>query len=266
MERTFWASKALNEAVQSVQELRLELLTPEAFLLFGLCEQDFFIEALADSGADAEDFRHELEIYVKDAERIPEDQPYNLEASAQMIDILQASNEQAIHSSAEAVDVPHFVQAIMQLPDSWAAYLIRKHIACDEAEFLNNLIDCYDCVDGEMDADEDGENRKEPWRNFVVCINDLLKDHNPLIGRNAELERTIQVLCRKEKIIRCMWVNLGWVKPLSFTVLPNVSKRAMCRLVWKASISTASIWVDCWPVRSSVATSKSESSQLWTAS
>lgn len=199
MERTFWASKALNEAVQSVQELRLELLTPEAFLLFGLCEQDFFIEALADSGADAEDFRHELEIYVKDAERIPEDQPYNLEASAQMIDILQASNEQAIHSSAEAVDVPHFVQAIMQLPDSWAAYLIRKHIACDEAEFLNNLIDCYDCVDGEMDADEDGENRKEPWLNFVVCINDLLKDHNPLIGRNAELERTIQVLCRKEK-------------------------------------------------------------------
>ncbi len=34
---------------------------------------------------------------------------------------------------------------------------------------------------------------------FVTCINDHLKEHNPLIGREAELERTIHVLCRKDK-------------------------------------------------------------------
>ena len=34
---------------------------------------------------------------------------------------------------------------------------------------------------------------------FVTCINDRLKEHNPLIGREAELERTIHVLCRKDK-------------------------------------------------------------------
>ena len=34
---------------------------------------------------------------------------------------------------------------------------------------------------------------------YVTCINDHLKDHNPLIGREAELERTIHVLCRKDK-------------------------------------------------------------------
>ena len=34
---------------------------------------------------------------------------------------------------------------------------------------------------------------------FVTCINDHLKEHNPLIGRDAELERTIHVLCRKDK-------------------------------------------------------------------
>ncbi len=32
-----------------------------------------------------------------------------------------------------------------------------------------------------------------------MCINDHLADHNPLIGREAELDRTIQVLCRKDK-------------------------------------------------------------------
>ena len=33
----------------------------------------------------------------------------------------------------------------------------------------------------------------------MLCINDHLADHNPLIGRDAELDRTIQVLCRKDK-------------------------------------------------------------------
>ncbi len=33
----------------------------------------------------------------------------------------------------------------------------------------------------------------------MTCLNDRLADHNPLIGREMELERTIQVLCRKEK-------------------------------------------------------------------
>jgi len=37
------------------------------------------------------------------------------------------------------------------------------------------------------------------WRDYVLCINDHLADHNPLIGRETELDRTIQVLCRKDK-------------------------------------------------------------------
>ena len=34
---------------------------------------------------------------------------------------------------------------------------------------------------------------------FVTCVNDHINDHNPLIGREQELERTIHVLCRKDK-------------------------------------------------------------------
>ena len=33
----------------------------------------------------------------------------------------------------------------------------------------------------------------------MTCINDHLAEHNPLIGREAELERTIEVLCRRDK-------------------------------------------------------------------
>ncbi|MBR5639027.1 MAG: AAA family ATPase [Muribaculaceae bacterium] len=44
------------------------------------------------------------------------------------------------------------------------------------------------------------DNSRQPGINdYVTCINDHLKDHNPLIGREAELARTIHVLCRKDK-------------------------------------------------------------------
>ena len=63
--------------------------------------------------------------------------------------------------------------------------------------------------DGQVDSDEYGddmygysgasESSKVGVGDFVTCINDHLNDHNPLIGREAELERTIHVLCRKDK-------------------------------------------------------------------
>lgn len=66
-------------------------------------------------------------------------------------------------------------------------------------EFISQLISRYEEVEEEDDLQASPQEKSEPWRNFVTCLNDCLQDHNPLIGREAELERTIQVLCRKEK-------------------------------------------------------------------
>ena len=51
-------------------------------------------------------------------------------------------------------------------------------------------------MDEMFDHEDTGQ---EPWRQFVLCMNDHLEEHNPLIGRQEELERTIQVLCRRGK-------------------------------------------------------------------
>ncbi len=37
------------------------------------------------------------------------------------------------------------------------------------------------------------------WQQYAVCLNELTDQQNPLIGREEELERTMQILCRKEK-------------------------------------------------------------------
>ena len=203
MEKTYWASKALSDAVKTAMKERLEMLTPEAFLLYGLCEQDFFADALDEVGADVVSLVDELRKFMAEAERCSASGDYRLEASAQMMELMEQADRQAVNSSAAATDVPHMVQAMLELHDSWAAYILRKNLNCDTAEFLNALIDFYGASAEYGDADDgDGArtgDAKEPWRNFVVCINDLLGQHNPLIGRQQELDRTIQVLCRKEK-------------------------------------------------------------------
>ena len=72
---------------------------------------------------------------------------------------------------------------------------------------MTNVLTAYDedVNVSDPDDDEDVEDavehnvKRQLWRELVTCVNDQLADHNPLIGREAELERTIQVLCRKDK-------------------------------------------------------------------
>ena len=64
----------------------------------------------------------------------------------------------------------------------------------------------YDDDDG-IDNDEyddpegwqTGKRHPSDWHKLVTCISDKVDQHNPLIGREKELDRTIQVLCRAEK-------------------------------------------------------------------
>ena len=56
-----------------------------------------------------------------------------------------------------------------------------------------------DEIEGDVELPEKANPSAGSWRDFVLCINEHLADHNPLIGRDSELDRTIQVLCRKDK-------------------------------------------------------------------
>ena len=53
---------------------------------------------------------------------------------------------------------------------------------------------------GSLPEDEDAyEEDTCFWRQFASCLNEELENVNPLIGRQEELERTMQILCRREK-------------------------------------------------------------------
>ena len=225
LENTIFASQAFTDAVNYRETMRHEFVMVE-HLLLAIEQQSQFQIAYALCGGNNERLENELTNYLEnEVEKVPEDADVPLATSAQLDYVLNVAYETVRCSSATRLDVPHLVGGILRLDDSQAAYFLVNGLGVDECtglplpkeDFMSCLVSEYDgqsVVDnadnGEeeaddedmfMDAGEASETRGEtqPWRQLVVRLNDTVAQHNPLIGREAELERTIQVLCRKEK-------------------------------------------------------------------
>lgn len=199
IEQTKYLQDAINQAILQAKSDRVEFVCPE-HLLVGLMLQEPFKHSLFyESGADEKVFTKSLYAYLAHMERVPQGIRYELTLSSQMNRMMSTALEYAIGAQADHLDVPHVVNAMLYLEDSMAHDLIEKTIQCSNGELISSLTDAYEW---EADIDEMFENEEtgqEPWRQFVICMNDHLAERNPLIGREDELERTIQVLCRKEK-------------------------------------------------------------------
>jgi ATP-dependent Clp protease ATP-binding subunit ClpA len=136
--------------------------------------------------------------YLGTIESLPEGTEYVPETSAQMGRVIELAVEQVNSSSATALDIPHLARGILALEDSWAAYLLKDSLFGKEANFMSQLINFCD-FDDELEEKGGQSGEKAAWKKLVTCMNDLYKEQNPLIGREQELQRTIQVLCRRDK-------------------------------------------------------------------
>lgn len=197
---TPFVEKAFNQAQKKATRECHEFLLPE-HLLYALLEQEPFRVALEPFDIDHRQLWLKLEqFFQEEVEKVPEGIDYRLELSGQMNEIIHIAYMQVKDSNAESMDIPHLIQGLLQQQESWAAHLLKTQLNGEETEFMQELIAAYQAYDENWDHGQEEENsRQEAWRNYVTCLNDTLDEHNPLIGREAELERTIQVLCRKEK-------------------------------------------------------------------
>ena len=190
------AAKVLQETMACCKEYRHEFVMPE-HLLFVLTDEFNFNKAL-NIFYSVEIFVEKLEEKLEDVETVPEDKEYEPEASVQMGQVIEFACQQVVNSSAKALDLPHLVMGILSLKDSWACFLLKDALGDKEGNFMSELISFYE-FDDHLE-EETGEGKHEAaWRRLVTCMNELYQQHNPLIGREAELERTIQVLCRRDK-------------------------------------------------------------------
>ena len=196
IKQTLRASRVLNKAYECSKEYRHEFIMPEHLLLALL--EEFNFNAAVNIFYSPYQLEDRIKDYLDGVESLPEGTEYVPETSAQMGRVIELAVEQVNSSSAKALDIPHLARGVLALEDSWAAYLLKDALYGKEANFMSQLINFCD-FDDELEDKGGQSSDKAAWKKLVTCMNDLYKQQNPLIGREQELQRTIQVLCRRDK-------------------------------------------------------------------
>ena len=187
---------AFNFATNYIAIHRHEFIMPE-HLLLAFIEQKPFSYALDYFFVDRERMKTDLEDYMTFyVEQIPVGMEYEPELSDASKYMLGIAELQKTNSGVIQLTVPHIMNGMLQLEKIKAISLLEEILGDNINDFLNEIVDAYDMQNSDFDETEAEE---EKWKNPLVCLNDSLAKHNPLIGREIELERTIQVLCRLDK-------------------------------------------------------------------
>lgn len=228
-------NKAMKYASQKALVENSDFITPE-HLLYGMMTLPQMQDLMwsCNEAFDLDDFLEELDEHIEESTKddSQDTKPNDIcEPSYQLQQAFTDAVRQAIMAERKAIDMPMEIGSILCLENSWAAYLLRKHanvedfaimaeadiqfheyptgVEDDDAQYSNREGDddsfgLFDDDDEELPFDDEDDysspsRKNDKWKKYVTCINEHLKDKNPLIGRMKELDRTIQVLCRKDK-------------------------------------------------------------------
>lgn len=204
----------LSEAYEEALEQRNEYVTPEHMLIV-LSRNPEFAKVLSYMQSDVDHLKEKLNEHLGYMEKVPAGMDYTPRASAQLKQVLLRADSNVNMCGKSVIELSHVMKGLLDLENSWAQYLLTEAIHGDTGFFMmffsgelvagENYEDEYD----DEEEDDIAENpfyegaalsqKKNDWRRLLVCINDIYKEQNPLIGRKDELDKTIRVLCRKDK-------------------------------------------------------------------
>ncbi len=200
-------SAAVDEAVKN----RHEYVTLE-HLLYALLQDSAARDILFNCGARIDELAKALEDYFGDVlEKMPENVKQMPELTATFQSTIQYAVLQAEGSGKQMVDGGNILAAFYQAEQSYAVYLLLQQ-GVSRLDILNYIshgiskIDEGDPFTGDMfDDDEFGgmpmSPKQKPLESFTVELVEKAAagQIDPIVGRHAEIERTIQVLCRRKK-------------------------------------------------------------------
>ncbi|ADT86775.1 ATP-dependent Clp protease ATP-binding subunit ClpA [Vibrio furnissii] len=201
---------SLNGAFARARDKRHEFMTVE-HLLLALLENDAAKEALLACQADIDILRRELDTFIdQTTPLIPEnDETRETQPTLSFQRVLQRAVFHVQSSGRSEVTGANVLVAIFSEQESHAAYLLKKNdiSRLDIVNYISHGITKASSSGDESSPDsfgtESGEeiSADERLESFATNLNNLAKQGqiDPLIGRDKELERTIQVLCRRRK-------------------------------------------------------------------
>lgn len=199
----------LNLAFRFARERRHEYMTVE-HLLLSLLDNPSASEALRNCGASLDKLRSDLASFIDATTPIIPDGELDRDTQPTLgfQRVLQRAVFHVQSSGKTEVTGANVLVAIFSEQESQAVYLLKKAdiSRLDIVNFISHGVSKNDKSDGADDSpnEESGEMTIEDNKyleNFTSNLNVLAKNGqiDPLVGRETELERTIQVLCRRKK-------------------------------------------------------------------
>ncbi|QTA81566.1 ATP-dependent Clp protease, ATP-binding subunit [Desulfonema limicola] len=202
-------SKELNAtlgfAVKEAKKRRHDHVCVE-HVLFAILHDELGIDIIGNCGGNIENLKNNLiRFFDERMHRVPEGAEYVFQQTTGFQRVIQRAVNQARSAEKTEVDVGDILASIFLEKESYAAYYMSREglTRLDILSYISHEIkEPYD-TEQQTKQEEDGKQKKKvnPLKVFTV---DLVKRASegkldPLIGREKELERTIQVLCRRRK-------------------------------------------------------------------
>ncbi|HSY52398.1 MAG TPA: ATP-dependent Clp protease ATP-binding subunit ClpA [Thermoanaerobaculia bacterium] len=198
--------KSFEFALHEALKRRHEYVTIE-HLLYALLHDREVLDVIGACGGDVDILRKQLDDFMtKTLEQLPDDAEVQPVLTAMLQRIVQYAQLHAQSSGQKEVDTGQMLAAIYQAERSQAVYLLRSQGVnkLDVLQYLSHGISKDTPApkpafvgDEERAADQTGD----PLKLFAVNLNERAEkgEIDPLIGRGPELERTVQILCRRRK-------------------------------------------------------------------
>ncbi len=200
----------LNDAFQQAREQRHEFMTVE-HLLLALLDNQSAVNVLKACGANLNSLHNELSMFISENSPVlDDDDERETQPTLGFQRVLQRAVFHVQSTGRKEVTGANVLVAIFGERESHAVYFLsRQNIArLDVVNYISHGI--TKIADNESESlddisiDEDGqedENANSPLEAYATNLNEQARAGkiDPLIGRELEVERTIQILCRRRK-------------------------------------------------------------------
>jgi len=196
----------LNDAFQKARSMQHEFMTVE-HLLLALLDAPGVTEVLKSCGADVAELEAQLRDFIDESTpRVSSDLGQDVSPTLGFQRVLQRAVYHVQSSGKEEVTGINVLVAIFGEKQSQAVYLLgsqdihRLDIVNYISHGLSKLDEEYDGI-SENAEDGDGGESETALQAYTTNLNQRARDGkiDPLIGRDAEIQRTVQVLCRRRK-------------------------------------------------------------------
>ncbi len=200
----------LNVAFREASGKHHEFMTVE-HLLLALLDNSAAASVLRACGADMASLKRALEAFLDETTPVlSPDDGRETQPTLGFQRVLQRAVFHVQSSGKEEVTGANVLVAIFGEPDSQSVYLLNTQ-NITRLDIVNYISHGISKVSGEEEESENfSQNEEEsgaeqpaktPLENFAVNLNERAREGkiDPLIGRDSEVERAIQVLCRRRK-------------------------------------------------------------------